>query len=116
VTSGNTGDTKQTTTVPYRPLGLVKEVVDTMGLQITHTYEDLVFIEHNAFLLQMGERSEDVYLYFNIESAVEMREEITGHLSRAGRPLNLKIRRHGIFRMTQEDDGENIQLEFLEEE
>ena len=51
--------------VPYRPLGLIMEAVELMGLEVTHAYEDLVFISHNAFLLRMGSEGQQVYLYFN---------------------------------------------------
>lgn len=40
--------------VPYRPLGLVKEALEQIGIEVSYAYEDLVFIQHNHFLLQFG--------------------------------------------------------------
>ena len=101
--------------VPYRPLGLIKNLVESMGLTITHSYEDLVFIEHNAFLLQMGQQGEDVLLHFNKDSVAEMRDEITASLIRIGQGLDLAVHRLGLFEIAQEEGSENIRLEFLVE-
>lgn len=39
-----------------KPLGRVKDIVEAAGMTISYVYEDLVFIDHNAFLLQFTER------------------------------------------------------------
>lgn len=101
-------------TVPFRPLGLIKEVIEAIGLGITHVFEDLVFIEHNAFFLQMGDRGEEVRLFFNTESTIELRDEIAWRLTEEGRKLGLLIERLGTFRVVQEEGSEHFQLEFLE--
>jgi hypothetical protein len=100
--------------VPFRPLGLIKDVIEATGLTITHVFEDLVFIEHNAFFLQMGDRGEDVRLYFNTESQVDMREEIARQLAAEGRKRSLDIARMGTFRVAQDEGSEQFHLEFLD--
>ncbi len=99
--------------VPFRPLGLIKEMIEVSGLEVTYVYDDLVFIEHNAFLLQMGESGEDVAVWFNVESTQSSRPELLKRLQRAGTPLGLNMREGGNFRMQQEEGEENLQLEFL---
>lgn len=101
-------------TVPFRPLGLIKEVIETTGLEITHVFEDLVFIEHNSYLLQMGERGEEVRLYFNSESTAGMRGDIARQLTEEGGKRGLTIERRGTFRVAQDEGGASFQLEFLE--
>lgn len=44
--------------LPYRPLGMVKAMLETIGIEITYSYEDLIFIQHNHFLLQFGKSDE----------------------------------------------------------
>ena len=100
--------------IPYRPLGLIKEVIESIGLAITHVFEDLVFIEHNAFFLQMGERGEEVRLYFNTESDVAVRDDIARQLAEEGRKQGLNIEWLGTFRVAQGEGSEHFQLEFLE--
>ncbi|MGD9210917.1 MAG: hypothetical protein PVI90_09070 [Desulfobacteraceae bacterium] len=103
-------------TVPYRPLTYVREVIKAIGLEITYVYEDLVYIEHNAFLLQFGESGEIVYLYFNTESLPHERDKIASQLVNEGQLRRLNIIRKGLFTMSQKADGENIEIQFFNEE
>ena len=98
--------------VPYRPLGHIREVITAMGLEVTHAFDDLVFIEHNAFLLQMGKVGEDVSLYFNTDSDESAREEITTRLIEAGKIQELKISPQGTYSVIQGDSDDSFQLAF----
>ncbi|NLD99494.1 MAG: hypothetical protein GX640_06430 [Fibrobacter sp.] len=98
------------TPIPYRPLGHVVNVVETLGLDVTYSYEDLVFVEHNAFLLRMGEKSKAVFLYFNTESTVSERKPLTDKLIAAGKQQGLHIRLAGLYSMSQK---ENEQTEII---
>ena len=100
--------------VPYRPLGYIREVVASLGLDVTYVYEDLVYIQHNAFLLQMGEQGEDVFLYFNTESAPQERDPIAKQLEEIGQTRQLRIQRKGTYTMTQIPGEENIRIEFFD--
>ncbi len=100
--------------VPYRPLGHIREMVNALGLEVTYIYEDLVYVEHNAFFLQMGERGELINLYFNTESDPGERDAITGQLERAGRARELSIQRKGTFTMSQVPGEERIEIVFLD--
>lgn len=101
-------------TVPYRPLGHIREVVGALGLAVTYTFEDLVYVEHNAFLLRMGEPPEMVYLYFNTASNPQEREEITRKLQSAGHGCLIEIQRSGTYTMTPRPDEEQIEIAFHE--
>ncbi|GAB6905018.1 hypothetical protein JCM12296A_08520 [Desulfosarcina cetonica] len=101
--------------IPYRPLAIVREIVNAIGLEVTYAYEDLVYVEHNAFLLQMGASGEIVDLYFNTESIVEERDKIAAQLGQEGQARQLKITRKGLFSMRQKSDGENIEIKFFDE-
>jgi|GEM_PF-125920 len=100
-------------TVPYRPLGLIKELLESVNLELTYMYEDLIFVEHNAFLLQMGEKGEDLFIWFNSESTAEARPEILNRLERMATQLSLKLIARGIYTMHQNDVSESLQLEFI---
>lgn len=99
------------TTPPPRPLGLVKEMIDATGLSVTHVWDDLVFIEHNAFILQFGEKGEDILLHFNVESEEDKRDEITEKLISEGKKYKLVVSYVGTYSLTQKDD-KNIGIEF----
>jgi hypothetical protein len=100
--------------IPYRPLGLLRELVESMGLQITHVFEDLLFIEHNTFLLQMGEEGADVRLWFNSDSLPAERPGITATLTAIGAESGLRVDRRGTFRLAQQDGTEQLRLELLD--
>jgi len=100
--------------VPYRPLGQIIDIVGDVGLEVTYTFDDLVYIQHNSFLLRMGEKGEIVHLYFNTESDIEEREVITAELQNAGQKREIHILRSGTYTMTPIPEEENIQIEFHE--
>lgn len=63
--------TNESGTGPFSPLGILKMALKTIGHEGSHCYDDLVFIEHNAVLLRMGQKGEEVSLFFNTESDIE---------------------------------------------
>lgn len=100
--------------VPFRPLGILKNLMEDLGFAVTHCYEDLVFIEHNAFLLRMEEKGEEVSLVFNTESDINKRDEIADQFAIEGKVHNLIISRAGTYQMTPNQTDGTITLEFLE--
>lgn len=61
-------NTETPSSIPFRPLGLVKTALDRLGMEITYVHEDLIFLEHNYFLLQFGDAGEDLLVYTNKEA------------------------------------------------
>ena len=92
--------------IPYRPLGIIAEMIEQMDLEVTYAYDDLVFISHNAFLLRMGARGEQVYLYFNNESERDKRQDILDQLSTLAQDRGLSLLHHGTYVMTPRDDAQ----------
>lgn len=101
-------------TVPFRPLGILKMVLENIGFEVTHCYEDLVFIEHNAFLLRMEEKGEDISLLFNSESDIDKRGEIAELLKKSGKTHDLVIAPVGTYTMIPNETDGTINLEFQE--
>ncbi len=101
--------------VPYRPLGEIKELLEAHGLNLTHVYEDLIFMEHNAFLLQMGAKGEDVALVFNVDCDPDNKANITNTLIESGKNYGLKIFVKGTYTITQNED-ETLDIAFSDPE
>ena len=94
-----------------RPLGIVKEVVESIGMGISYAYDDLVFMEHNGFLLQFAEADNVILIHINSEAdKSELQDDIT-RLKQAGFEHNLEFKDGAIYTMTQADDA-NIRIEF----
>ena len=99
--------------IPLQPLGVVKNLADTLALDITYVYEDLIFVEHNAFLLQMSrERGEEILVWFNTESTEQERTPILVELQQTGRRFGLLVYHGGTFSLAQDEENQSIQLEF----
>lgn len=98
--------------IPYRPLGLIKEILENQGFPVTHCYEDLIFVEHNAFLLQMGDTGEEVNLVFNVDCDTDKRQEIAHALSPAGLQFGLRITVKGTYSFTPNEQDNTISIEF----
>lgn len=101
--------------IPYRPFGIIKTHLENLGFEVTHYYEDLIFTEHNAFLLRMEEKGEDVSLLFNIESDKEKHEEIATLLQTEGNTTGLNITPTGTYTMTANDEDATIDITFHED-
>ncbi len=102
--------------IPIRPLGILKTLLESLGYQVTHCYEDLIFIEHNAFLFRMEEKGEEVSLFFNSESEPDKRAGIAETLADAGKHSRLTITRLGTYRLMPNAADNTLSLEFLENE
>lgn len=100
--------------LPYRPLGLLKETLDGLGIQITYAYEDLVFIQHNHFLLQFGASGEMLYLYGNVDTPAEELTHYATIVHTATTAAGFTLLRRGLYRLTTTED-ENLSLEFLDQ-
>ncbi len=104
------------TPIPYRPLGIIKTLLERLGHQVTHCYEDLVFIEHNAFLLRMEEKGAEVSLFFNTDSDSDQRAIIFKILLNAGSVYGLHIKRMGTYSLLPDIAANTLNLTFREKE
>jgi hypothetical protein len=102
--------------IPIRPLGLAKDLIEAVGLDLTYVYDDLIFIEHNAFLLQMEDKGEDLGIWFNTESTPADRPQIANQLQVAAQALSLNVHPRGTFSITRQDDDETFQILFNDNE
>ena len=99
--------------VPYRPLGVISAMIEEMSLEVTYAYEDLVFISHNAFLLRMGEKGEQVHLYFNQECEFDKRGEVLKIITELASTRDLVIIDSGTYEMEPRDDDQ-LDIKFTE--
>ena len=52
--------------INYRPLGYVMEILESVGLPVSYSYDDLVFVENNSLLIKFNdEEAKQLHLYFN---------------------------------------------------
>lgn len=101
--------------IPLRPLAIVKNIIEAMGLDISYAYDDLIFVEHNAFLLQMSnEKGEDVGVWFNQSSNPEDRPTILSQLQEEGRSHFLNMTEQGLYSIDNDEANQSFQLKFID--
>ena len=101
-------------TIAARPLGIIKNLLEDIGLDITYAYEDLVFVAHNTFLLQMSdEATVPIKVWFNEELLPDKRTKILTLLEDHAPAHSLAMVEVGNFRAESDPDSENITLRFM---
>lgn len=96
---------------PLRPLGIVMEIVKELGHEITYAYDDLVFIDHNDFLLQFTDDSNSLDLFFNTECPIDEADAIADSIVPEAARKGLTVNRKGTYEMTEAPD-ESLQIAF----
>lgn len=95
------------------PLGVVKNIVEAVGMDISYAYEDLVFLEHNGFLLQFTDNDREVLVHTNSEADPAVVSRDISHLVEAALRHDMRFMQGSLYTLAQEDD-ENIRIEFSE--
>ncbi|MDD2465631.1 MAG: hypothetical protein PHI97_16660 [Desulfobulbus sp.] len=98
----------------YRPLGVVKQVLEELGLEVSYAYEDLVFVQHNPFLLQFGKVGESLFFYVNVEAEEQAARQIFAALQAKVSGEGITLMHRGRYRLS-ENEGESLSLEFLDD-
>jgi len=95
-----------------RELGLVRESLTAAGMDISYAYEDLVFLEHNGFLLQFCDTPNEMLIHVNAEADTNSLSNTLALLQEKAAESNLVFNLGGRYRLHEADEG-NIQIEFL---
>ncbi|NTU52416.1 MAG: hypothetical protein HGA97_01680 [Chlorobiaceae bacterium] len=98
-------------TAQLRPLGTVMELIESIGHEVTYAYEDLVFVDHNHFLLQFGQKSHSLDLFINTECSAEEAESISSKILEAAPASGLDIQPKGTYTMDESKD-DNLRITF----
>lgn len=98
--------------IPFRPITRVQEMLKAIGLEVSYSYDDLIFPTHNAYLLQMGAKGQDLFVHFNEESPEPERPGMLSKLKTAGAMQGLKVRFCGLYAMKETEEKE-LQIQFI---
>ncbi len=104
----------ETTTMSLRPLGLATEIIDDLKLEVTYAYDDLLFVEHNTFLLQFDDAQKSNFrIYFNVECEAGTAARLEQALSAAAKARECSIENRGKFELVVPEGGSEFQVRFL---
>uniref|UniRef100_Q3AQB4 Uncharacterized protein n=1 Tax=Chlorobium chlorochromatii (strain CaD3) TaxID=340177 RepID=Q3AQB4_CHLCH len=96
-----------------RPLGTVMQVLEELGHKVTYAYDDLVFTEHNDFLLQFTNHAPELSLFFNTSCPRQQAEKVEQQLIPAADRVGLSVITKGRYSVTGNEDEENLKIEFF---
>lgn len=84
-----------------------------MGLEVTYAYDNLVFVAHNAFLLETSETSpKELNLFFNFESDPAARPKLTELLRQHAEENGLCIQERCLFKL-EPQANDTLKITFL---
>lgn len=94
-----------------RPLGEITAILAGLGLEVTYAYDDLVFVQECAFLLQFTDDPATLKLFTNTECDPAQANEIASSIVLAFHGQGLLMNPAGRYTLTQNGD-ETVSLAF----
>ncbi len=95
-----------------RKLGVVREIIEAAGMGISHAYDDFVFLDHNAFLLQFTDEQDKLLLHSNHEADKDAIKDTIAKLKGVARAHAMTFIDGCDYSLSPADD-ENLRLEFM---
>jgi len=94
-----------------KPLGKITAVLADLDLEVTYAYDDLVFVQHSAFLIQFTQKPNELKLFTNSECIPEEANEIASTIVLAFDKAGFALEPSGKYTLSQNDD-DTLNLEF----
>lgn len=99
----------------YRELTKIKELIEELGFAISYPYDDLLFIDSNAFLIQFEDSIKDsFFVFFNDSMQKSVIEDLESKMKGLALLKKLQLKSKGTFIMKQKEGSEEeLELEFI---
>lgn len=94
-----------------KPLGKITAILADLGLEVTYAYDDLVFVQHSAFLLQFTDEPATLKLFINADCDSAEANSIASDIVLACDRAAFTIEPTGRYTLAQNDDS-TLRLEF----
>lgn len=96
-----------------RPLGVVREIVESSGCSISYYYDDLIFGDKNIFIFQFDDsKSNNLNLFFNKECEQSLAKSLEEKLKMAASQVEFTIQNKGFYQIKQKKDEEKLEIVF----
>lgn len=94
-----------------RPLGKITALLAELELEVTYAYDDLVFVQHSAFILQFTDDPGQLKLFINTECEPLESNKVAADLVLVFDKVGFTVLPVGRFFLTPNDD-ETLNIEF----
>jgi len=96
------------------PLGQTKTIIEQVGLDITWVWEDLVFVEHNPFLIRFDPKSpRHLHIHFNTECEAAAVTKLKSALQNAAKEEGLRLSVDEKFTLRPKEGGEKEEFDVV---
>lgn len=99
----------------YRPLEYVMEILESVGLPVSYSYDDLVFVENNSLLVKFNDDNEkQLLLYFNTDLDPDVAVKLEFTLMNAALDKGFQFINSGTYKVREKKNAtEELELVFL---
>lgn len=94
-----------------KPLGKITALLADLGLEVTYAYDDLVFVQECAFLLQFTDDPVGLKLFTNSECNPDEANTVASSIVLAFHDAAYVVNPSGRYTLSQNDE-ETLKLEF----
>lgn len=98
-------------TAIIKPLGKITAILADLGLEVTYAYDDLVFVQECAFLLQFVGETSNLRIFTNAECEPDVAEGVGKQIIEAHATAGFSIAPSGQYTLSQKGN-ETISLTF----
>lgn len=99
--------------IQFRPLGKVREMVQSIGFDVSYAYDDLVFSDHSLFVIQFDDKRSNVLkLYINVDCIMQESKRVEKLLGAEAQLAGLIIEKMGTFSLSQKEGTEELEVKF----
>lgn len=94
-----------------KPLGKVTALLADLGLEVNYAYDDLVFVQDSAFLIQFTWEPSKLKLFINSKCDLRVANEVAANISHKFKTADFNIVPAGRYFITPNED-ETLNIEF----
>lgn len=97
----------------YRDLEKVRVIIkDATDLDVTYAYEDMVFPDHTAFIIQFDDNNlNNLFCYFHEDCKGEDQDKLFKSLMSVCKESKVTLDNKGAFKLEQ--NGEKVEIHFI---
>lgn len=95
-----------------KPLGKITAILADLGLEVTYAYDDLVFVQECAFLLQFVDETSNLKIFINTECHPAEANLAEKQIIEAHTKVGFNLIPSGQYTLTENED-KTISIEFM---
>lgn len=94
-----------------KPLGKITAVLADLGLEVTYAYDDLVFVQHCAFLLRFTDVPNALHIHTHVDCVEKDAKRVVQRIIEAHDAIGFSVTPAASYALEQNPD-ETISLTF----